>query len=99
MTGEAIANLINIGTAGAVIAVVIIFLRFIKERDADWRSFFTTIRRSDNELNARLAMCIERLENKFDAHDATEMEFLRGLVGSPTQPIRKKKSNDDPGAA
>jgi hypothetical protein len=87
MTGEQLATLVNIGAAGAVIAVVIVFLRFIKERDADWRKFFTSIRQADSEGLTKLTVVmdklvarIESLEEKFDRHDAIEMEMLRELM-------------------
>ncbi len=87
MTTESLATLVNIGAAGAVVAVVGIFLQFIAKRDEDWQSFFTAIRQADSEANTRLATVIDKLierveslENKFDQHDATEMEILRGLA-------------------
>jgi len=43
MTPEVIMALANLGAAGAVIIVVVLFLRSNKERDAEWRIFFTTI--------------------------------------------------------
>jgi hypothetical protein len=97
MTPDGLATLVNIGAAGAVIAVVIIFLRFIQSRDKDWRDFFTVIRQTDGEAITRLTGVIDKLvarmeclEDKFDKHDATEMEFLRNVTGSknrnPTQP-------------
>lgn len=92
-----LATLVQVGAAGAVVAVVLIFLRFIKERDAEWRSFFTMIRTSDAESSrlladviAKLVQRIESLENKFDAHDATEMEFLRGVVARFDRPAGRE---------
>ena len=93
MTSVDIANLINLGAAGAVIIVTFFFLRFIRERDKDWRDFFTSIRTSDNENNTKLTTVldklvqrVESLEEKFDKHDATEMEFLRGVVARIDEP-------------
>jgi len=43
MSPDVITSLVNLGSAGAVIIVVIIFLKSIKERDAEWRGFFTTL--------------------------------------------------------
>lgn len=100
MTAEQFATLVNAGVGGAVIAVVILFLRFIKERDAEWRSFFTTVRATDNEVNGRLATVIEKLverveslEGKFDQHNATEMEFLRSFTASSKE--RKTQPRKD----
>jgi uncharacterized iron-regulated protein len=95
---NALSNLVNIGAAGAVIAVVVLFLRFIEKRDRETRDFFTVIRASDSETSKKLADAIDKLvdrieslENKFDAHDVKEMEFIRGVVAmqeSKTQPRR-----------
>jgi len=99
-----LATLVNVGAAGAVIAVVILFLRFIEKRDKDWRDFFSEIRKSDGEALTRLAGVIDRLvekveclDTKFDKHDATEMEVLRNIsevlqelkTGKKLQPPRK----------
>ena len=108
MDASSITSLINLGSAGAVIIVVYYFLKFVRERDKDWRDFFTSIRASDALSNSRLLEAFDRLviridgfeekidglENKFDAHDATEMEFLRGIAvqaaqDRKTQPRRK----------
>ncbi len=43
MTPEVIAALVNMGSAGAVILVVLIFLRSNEKRDAQWRDFFTAL--------------------------------------------------------
>jgi uncharacterized NAD(P)/FAD-binding protein YdhS len=86
-------SLVNIGAAGAVIAVVVVFLKFIEKRDQDWRDFFNGIRATDGaaitrltEVIDRLVSRVESLEGKFDAHDAKEMEFLRGVQDRKTQP-------------
>jgi hypothetical protein len=95
MTGEQLSTIVNIGAAGAVIWVVVIFLKFIRERDADWRAFFTGIRESDGQAIEKLTSVIDRLvarveslEEKFDRHDSTEMELLRDLISQreKTQP-------------
>jgi len=43
MTPETIAALINMGAAGAVIIVVMIFLNYISKRDKDWQNFFAAL--------------------------------------------------------
>lgn len=91
MTAEGIATLVNLGVGGAVIAVVIIFLKFIEKRDNDWRNFFQGLRKEDNEHTSRLAIAIERMLNKFEEHDATEMEILRELLVE-----RKQRRRGDP---
>ena len=52
MTPDMITSLVNLGSAGAVIIVVILFLKNIKERDDDWRSFFTELNRQNCADNA-----------------------------------------------
>ena len=73
---ELLPSLVNVGAAGAVVAVVILFLNFMKE-----------IRKQDAENNNKLTSAIDKLvsrieslEDRFTLHDATEMEFLRGIV-------------------
>jgi len=94
MTAEGIATLVNLGVGGAVIAVVIIFLRFIEKRDNDWRSFFSSLRKEDNQTTARLATAIEALLTKFEEHDATEMEILRELLAERKQ---RRRNDTSPG--
>lgn len=62
--------LVNMGSAGAVIAVVIIFLRSNKERDAEWRSFFTSLNAANKDDLCQLAETMERMVKSLDAHDA-----------------------------
>lgn len=95
MTGEQLSTLVNIGSAGAVIAVVVLFLQFISKRDEDWRNFFTQIRQTDSEAMTRLAIVIDKLtarveslEDKFDRHDAAEMEMLRGMLSHGSEKVR-----------
>lgn len=87
MSGDMFASLINAGSAGAVIAVVLIFLNFVEKRDRESRAFFESIRVSDAERSKavvealnQLTLRVVGLEDKFDRHDATEMEFLRGYA-------------------
>lgn len=93
MTPEQLATLVNIGSAGAVIAVVLIFLNFIAKRDADWRDFFSSIRAADNQASAQLVTAIkdltseiENLKSRFDSHEAAEMELLRDMVDKLNKP-------------
>ena len=86
MTAEQIAAIINLGAAGAVIIVVVYFLRFIDKRDADWRTFFAAIRQSDGDASTKLVAVIDKLvervealEDRFERHDVVEMEILRGI--------------------
>ncbi len=85
--GIPVDALINAGAAGAVILVVILFLRFIRERDKNWQEFFTTIRTEDRQQSDKILVVMDRLitrvealEDKFDHHDTMEMEVLRSLT-------------------
>ena len=44
---EVLNLLLQLGSAGAVIAVVIIFLKQIDKRDEQWRSFFTELNKAN----------------------------------------------------
>jgi hypothetical protein len=97
MSLDALATLVNVGAAGSVIAVVVLFLRFIEQRDKENRDFFASIRLSDGEASRRLTEVIERLvtrlealEGKFDKHDATEMEFLRSIISTAERRTRPR---------
>lgn len=76
MTPETINALINMGAAGAVIVVVVYFLRFIEKRDKDWRDFFTTLMTKEDEpLNAILEG-LQTLLSEFRQHDQMERAKL-----------------------
>jgi hypothetical protein len=102
MTAEGLATLVNVGIGGAVVAVVIIFLNFIEKRDKEYMAFFNAIRQLDNEASNKLTTVIDKLvtrieslEDKFDQHDATEMEFLRGVVANMNaKPTRSRTKKD-----
>lgn len=47
MTPETISALVNMGSAGAVIAVVVIFLREMGKRDKQWQDFFTELNKAN----------------------------------------------------
>ena len=53
--------LLELGSSGAVIIVVVIFLRSNKERDAEWRSFFTTLNASNTADMQKLTDAITSL--------------------------------------
>ena len=59
MDPATIASLINFGSAGAVIIVVIIFLNYIGKRDAEWRDFFTVLNKSNVEDLGKLTKAID----------------------------------------
>lgn len=43
MTPDVVSSLIDLGSAGAVIAVILIFLRYLAKRETDWQAFFTAL--------------------------------------------------------
>ena len=95
-------DLLNAGAAGAVIIVVILFLKFIRERDKDWRDFFSGLRSEDSQATVkliavmdRLITRIEHLEDKFDQHNAVEMEVLRNLTALMAK-LTSQPSNHQP---
>lgn len=97
MNTEALAALVNLGSGGAVIAVVVVFLRFISKRDAETQMFFKTIRDADGEATGKLTAVIQKLverveglENRFGEHDAAEMELLRSIAERPvSRPVKR----------
>lgn len=87
------------GPLGAILFLVVMFGVYLTRRDKEWRDFFIGIRATDSEAVKQMTNVIEKLvtrmeslENKFDAHDATEMEFLRGVAARDeprTQPRKR----------
>ena len=69
MTPADWASIVNLGSAGAVIAVVIIFLRSIKERDAEWRNFFTELNRSNRDEVLELTQDLRTTIKALADHD------------------------------
>jgi hypothetical protein len=99
MTPETFTSLVNLGSAGAVIAVVIIFLRSIKERDAEWRNFFTELNKNNKDDVCQLAETMERMVNSLDAHDrqakmiADNVKVVLDVITKPkTQPRRRPQA-------
>ena len=96
------AELINLGAAGAVIAVVIIFLNYIGKRDAEWRSFFIDLNRSNAEDMSRLAKALDDLVDKIErigrdltAHDTKVDERIKQVqTASKTRPRRTAQTGD-----
>lgn len=77
MTPDVISSLVNLGSAGAVIIVVIIFLNSMKERDNQWRDFFTDISSSNRkdvdamrETANHMLTALNSLLSMYSQHDA-----------------------------
>ncbi len=96
MTPETIAALLNLGSAGAVIIVVLAFLRSNEKRDQEWRDFFTALNEgSKNDLteiiNAtkKLIESVDCLNDKLTNHDANVAARVRAIQdASKPRPIK-----------
>ena len=66
MTPDTFSSLINLGAAGAVIIVVIIFLRYIEKRDLDWQTFFTTLNAANKEDTKQNTDIIRQIVSELD---------------------------------
>lgn len=99
MTPETFTSLVNLGSAGAVIAVVIIFLRSIKERDAEWRNFFTELNKSNKadvcelaETMQSLVDSVHKLATDLALHDQKVDQRIDAARETATKPVRKTAS-------
>lgn len=76
MTPESWNAILQLGSAGAVIAVVIIFLKANEKRDQEWRDFFTTLNET-NKLDMKamtvatgtLIDLVRQIAKQIDEHD------------------------------
>ena len=96
MDAATIASLINLGGAGAVIIVVVLFLKYLQKRDEEWRAFFVEISRGTATETQRLVVSIDRLAEKLDDHDKavqprieTAVNSAVGTILSGTTPRRR----------
>ena len=87
MDTATIASLINLGGAGAVIIVVILFLKYLQKRDEEWRAFFVEISRGTATETQRLVVSIDRLAEKLDDHDKAVQPRIDGAVNSAVETI------------
>lgn len=71
MTPETISALVNMGSAGAVIAVVVIFLKEMGKRDKQWQDFFTELNVSNRCEIQELAETMKEVVS--GVHDITQM--------------------------
>jgi len=61
MSAETFTSLVNLGAAGAVIIVVLIFLRYLAKREADWQSFFTALTTANEADIRRVTDAMEKI--------------------------------------
>ena len=76
MTPETFTSLVNLGAAGAVIIVVVIFLKFQERREAEWQRFFTTLSAANEVDNRHICDALEKvvvgvniISSEMRAHD------------------------------
>lgn len=103
MDTTAVASLVNFGAAGAVILVVILFLKYIKERDAEWRAFFTALNQTNvkdilriSESQERVVQQLTALQDSLRLHDshvdkriAESAQILANIVKPPVRKSRR----------
>lgn len=91
MTPETISALVNWGPAGAVIIVVVIFLKYIEKRDRDWQTFFQQVLDNKDTPLQKLIEVVQTMISEFQAHDAWEHGKLDELSAkvNPRQRTRK----------
>jgi hypothetical protein len=87
MDPATIASLINLGGAGAVIIVVILFLKYLQKRDEEWRAFFVEISRGTATETQRLVVSIDKLAEKLDDHDKAVQPRIETAVNSAVDTI------------
>jgi hypothetical protein len=103
MTPEQVTALINLGAAGAVIATVIYFLRYIskrddrdKERDVQWQLFFKTLLESKDAPTMRIAEILEKFYQEFQNHDIWEHTKLEEMSKAVQEPITQRRKPAPP---
>ena len=101
MDATTIASLINFGSAGAVIVVVIIFLNYIGKRDQEWRDFFIMLNRNSIEDMQRLTKAIDTMAQSISNlginlkdHD----DHVEGRIRDIQNSERRKAKAKDGGA-
>ena len=109
MDAASIASLVNFGSAGAVIVVVIIFLNYIGKRDAEWRDFFTVLNKSNVEDMGKLTRAIESMsisvfklgdslkehDNKLTEHENHVEQRLKDVQAAARKRSAKPKVVDN----
>jgi len=101
MDASTIASLINFGSAGAVIIVVIIFLNYIGKRDQEWRDFFIMLNKNSVEDMQRLTKAIDAMAQSISVmgvnlkdHD----DHVEGRIRDIQSAERRKAKAKDGGA-
>ena len=86
MTAEIISALVNMGSAGAVIAVVILFQRSQEKRDREWRDFFTALNSGNaadiadmRNVSKNIVDNLERLLDMYGQHDTRAASVISAI--------------------
>ena len=102
MDATTIASLINFGSAGAVIIVVIIFLNYIGKRDVEWRDFFTILNKNNVEDMRRLTLAIDamadsvdKVSNNLQAHDDRVEQRIKDVSARARRTAKSKTKAAD----
>ena len=95
--------LMDWGAAGAVVAVVILFLNSNKGRDKEWRDFFTTLNATNTadmqtltDAMASLTRSVQQIAQQLDAHDKRVDDRISAARDTVTVPrkTRQPKGNN-----
>jgi len=102
MEPATIASLINFGSAGAVIIVVVIFLNYIGKRDAEWRDFFTVLNKNNVEDLGKLTKAIDdmsvsvaKLGESLKQHDDHVETRIKEVATAARKRVSKPKGVDN----
>jgi hypothetical protein len=88
MSPETFTSLLNLGAAGAVIIVVILFLRSNERRDKQWQEFMDKQAQSFKERNEELAIILRGLVVEFKFH-AAETNKAISTMNERTRPQQR----------
>lgn len=84
MTPEVILGLVNLGAAGAVIIVVIVFIKYMERKDT---TLSAAIEKVSSSVDANTKILVQLQAN----HDNHQQDTRR-LAEQNTQPIKKEKA-------
>ena len=102
MTPETISALVNMGSAGAVIAVVVIFLRHLKERDAAWQAFFVAERQVNQTETDKMCESLDHLalvgQQTYDllkSHDDRVPALINATEARVTTAVNRRSTDKE----
>lgn len=96
MTTETFASLINLGAAGAVIVVVILFLKYLEKAENSWRNFFTALNKAncDDVANIlsnqkEITKILATITSMIKDHDAKVDDHIKAVAETAIPSPRK----------